>query len=124
MVSKRKIMKRVRKKTNLQLKNLILKIKKSDSEFWLRVAKLLARPRRKAIEVNLEKIEKNCKEGDVVLVPGKVLGKGVLTKKITIACFKASKQARSKIQFSKSKLISIEELYEKNKKGENINLIT
>jgi len=122
-MSKRKIVKRAKQKTNLQLKNLILKLKKSDSDFWLKVARFLARPKRKAIEVNLDKIEKNCEDGEIALIPGKVLGKGVLTKKITIACFKASKQAKEKIALSKSKLTSIDELYEKNKKGENIRLI-
>jgi large subunit ribosomal protein L18e len=124
MIVKRKIAERAKRKTNLQLKKLLLKLKKSNSDFWINVAKLLARPRRKFVEVNLDKIEKNCEDEDVVLVPGKVLGKGVLSKKITLACFKISKGAKNKIEFSKSRLMSIDELYEKDKEGKNIKLIT
>lgn len=123
MITKKSIQKRLKKKTDLQLIKLVNEIKKSDSEFWLKVAKYLVRPKRKQIEVNLRKINNKAKDGDIILVPGKLLGDGVLDKKITIACYKASRNAINKINFSNSKLIGIGELFKKNKNGEGIKLI-
>ena len=122
-IRKRRIEKRLKAKTDLKLKELVSMLEKSNNEFWLKVARYLVRPRSKAIEVNLRKIDKEANDGDIVLVPGKVLGDGILNKKITIACYKASNNAKNKIEFSKSKLMSIAELYEKNKKGNGIKLI-
>ncbi|MEM2768737.1 MAG: 50S ribosomal protein L18e [Candidatus Pacearchaeota archaeon] len=123
MIKKAKIDKRLKKKTDLRLIKLVNEIKKSDSEFWLKVAKYLVRPKREQVEVNLGKINAIANDGDVILIPGKVLANGVLDKKIIISCYKASGNAIKKIEFSKSKLISIEELFRKNKTGEGIRLI-
>jgi len=122
-ISKTKIARRASKKTDLVLKRLIIEIKKSDSKFWLQVAKLLARPKRRVSGVNIKKINEIAKENETVLVPGKVLGAGILEKPITLACYKISNNARQMLNKSKSKLISISELYKKNKDGEGIKLI-
>jgi ribosomal protein L18E len=71
------------------------------------VAKILLRPRRKRVAVNLEKIEKviskmkipeNEKEKKVIVVPGKVLGKGEITKNYKIVALSFSESARKKIE--------------------------
>lgn len=123
-IKKRSIEKRAKQKTNLELRNLILKLKKSNSEFWLKVARLLAKPRKKRIGVNLNRLDELSKANEIIVVPGKVLGKGVLTKPITLACFSISLNARNKLALSKSKLVSLKELYEKNKEGKNLKLIS
>jgi large subunit ribosomal protein L18e len=121
-VSKTKLFERAKRKTDFGLRNLIIKLKASNSEFWLNVASLLARPRRKAIKVNLEKINKETKADDVVVVPGKVLGKGYLDKPITLACLAISQKARKEVE-KNSRLIGIAELYQQNKEGKGIKLI-
>ncbi|MEM2932893.1 MAG: 50S ribosomal protein L18e [Candidatus Pacearchaeota archaeon] len=122
-ISKTKIVKRASKKTDLELKRLIYKLKSSKSEFWLEVAKLLSRPRRKAIEVNLKKLNEELNPNDVALVPGKVLGSGIIEKPITVACYKISNSARQTLVKSNSKILSIEELYNKNKEGKGVKLV-
>ena len=122
MISKTKLFERAKKKTNQELRDLIIKLKASDSEFWLNVARLLASPRRKQIKVNLEKINKNVEPNDIVVIPGKVLAKGFLKKPIVLACFAISKKAKQEVEKT-SKILSIYELYQKNKQGKGIKLI-
>jgi len=113
--------------TNPYLKKLIENLKKKSFELkapiWRDVAEKLEKPRRKRVEVNLVDIERNTKEGDVVVVPGVVLANGNLTKAITIAAWKFSAQAKEKIEKSGSKAITIQELLEKNPKGSGVKIL-
>lgn len=97
-ISKTKIERKSSRKTNTELRNLIIQLKKKGS---LEAANLLANPRRKAVEINIGDLEKQTKEGEKVLVPGKVLGKGEIKHKITIAAFSFSQEARNKLKSSK-----------------------
>jgi large subunit ribosomal protein L18e len=114
--------------TNPYLKRLVEDLKKKSFELnapiWKAVAEKLEKPTRQRIEVNLSDIERNTVEDDTVIVPGMVLSSGDLTKKITIAAWKFSAQAKEKIKKSKSKALTIEELIEKNPKGSGIKIIT
>lgn len=114
--------------TNPYLKNLIAELRKKSLELkapiWRTIAEKLAKPRRQRVEVNLSSIERNTKEGDVVIVPGVVLASGDLSKPITIAAWKFSAQAKEKIKKSKSKTLTIEELIEKYPRGSGVKIIT
>ena len=114
------IKKKIRRKSNPELIELVHFLKK-QSEFWQHVAELLARPKRKTIEVNLNKINKLTKDNSTVVIPGKVLSDGEISKPLTIAAFSFSDAARQKLR--NSKLISIDELAKMNKKGEGIIII-
>ena len=94
--------------TNLELKKLIIELKKTKKPAFIKVAEMLERPRRKRVEVNLWKINKNSKEDDLILVPGKVLANGELEHKVTIAALNASEKAIKKIN-EKGKFISLKE---------------
>jgi len=76
------------------------------------IAKYLARPRRKVIKVNIEKINKLTKNEETVIVPGKVLGKGDLDHKLIIAAFKFSKKSREKLA-KNAEILTIPELADK-----------
>jgi large subunit ribosomal protein L18e len=112
---------------NQQLQSLITELKKTsienDVRVWKRIATDLQGPVRSRAAVNLSKIDKHSKEGETVIVPGKVLSMGILTKKMTIAAYKFSGQAIEKIKASGSKAISIQELAKKNPKGSKIRII-
>ncbi len=95
--------------TDIHVRKLISTLKKMDKPIAKRVAKDLERPRRIRRVVNLFKIDKYANEGDIVIVPGKVLGVGDLTKKITISALSYSKSALEKIKASGSKVIPLEE---------------
>lgn len=75
-------------------------------------AKLAATASQRA-EVNLDRIEKYVNENETIIVPGKVLATGTLTKKVTIVGFKASESALEKIKKSGSTFIEIRDYISK-----------
>jgi len=122
-MSKTKIARQANKKQNPELRASILFLKKQKNVFWHNVAKLLSRPKRKSISVNLDKINKIAKESSTILVAGKILARGDLTKKLNIAAFRTSEEARNKIKASGSSYFKIEELVKKNPDAKDIKLI-
>ena len=114
--------KRVRNitKDNAQLIESIRKLDHHEKAIWKKVAYELAKPRRQRIEVNLSKIDTYAKEGDFILVPGKVLGSGGMNKKITVAAFSFSESAKKLITDAGAKAISLEELMQQRPDGRGI----
>jgi len=119
-ISKTKLKEKIRRKSNPKMVALIHFLRK-QSPFWMKVAEYLAKPKRKAIKVNIEKIDKIAKPNSVIVVPGKVLSDGEMSKSVVIAAFSFSQNAKQKL--AKSKIILIEHLAKENKKGDNIQLI-
>lgn len=109
--------------TNVYLRKLIRRLKKTKVPIWMRIAEELEKPRRKRREVNLSKINKYTKEGDIVVVPGKVLGYGFLDHKVIVSAWRFSEKAKEKIIEIGGEAISIEELLERNPKGSNVKII-
>lgn len=97
---------------------------KHDVKIWKRVAELLSRPSRKRATVNVGKIERHTNDGDVIIVPGKILGSGTLTHKVTVAALNTSASARSVIIGAGGTLITINELLTKIPKGKGVTIIT
>jgi len=72
--------------------------KKNDAPVWNRVSELINKPTRKRIEVSLRQVNAHSKDNDVVVVPGKLLSVGEVTrKKLTVVCYAASAGARAKV---------------------------
>ena len=94
--------------TNPELKKTIIMLKKTKKPAFIKIAKALEKPRRKRIEVNLWKINKHAKEDEIVIIPGKVLAYGDITKKLKISSFNASEKAIEKIN-KKGKYLTINE---------------
>ena len=117
--SKRKIEKRARKKKNPNLVDAIIKIKKKNPH----IAKLLALPVKKHARVNLKKIEAMVKEGDKILIPGKILSSGNLSKKIKIVAWSASEKAKEKIAKAKAEFVHIKDELKKNPELKDFTMI-
>jgi len=98
---------------------------KTKRRIWRDVSKKIYKPRKNKVEVNLFKINKKAKNGDVIVVPGKILSMGSLDHTVIIACLNASKSARQNVKNSstESKIISIEELLDTNPSGSNVKII-
>ncbi|MDP7141146.1 MAG: 50S ribosomal protein L18e [Candidatus Woesearchaeota archaeon] len=113
--------------TNSSLISLIESLKALGSEnnvpLWKRIAKELEKPRRNARAVNLSKINKYTKEDEVIIVPGKVLGDGVLEHKLTIGAFSYSKSALEKINKAQAKAMLIKDFMGMDIKGKRIRII-
>lgn len=77
---------------------------------WKALASELEKPTRKRREINLSKITKFAKPGELIVVPGKVLGGGELKQPVRIAAWAFSGQARRKIEAAKSEALDLAEL--------------
>ena len=112
---------------NNQVESLIVTLKTlaitKERPLWKRVAVELSKPTRHKRELNVYKLERYAKDGEVIVVPGKVLGTGNLSKKITVAALQFSDSARSKIQSNKGEVLSIKELMEKHPDGKGIRIM-
>ena len=96
---------------------------KHNVGIWKRVAELIARPARKRATVNIGKISRHTSAGDIIVVPGKVLGSGNLSHKVTVAALNASTSARTVIVGAGGSLITIDELLTKVPKGKGVTII-
>jgi large subunit ribosomal protein L18e len=114
--------------TNPYLKQLIEFLKKKSFELnapiWKTVAEKLEKPRRQKVEVNLSQIDRYTADGDTVVVPGTVLSSGDINKSVNIAAWRFSATAKVKLEKSKGKCLTIEELVKINPKGTGVKIIT
>ena len=111
------------KSTNPAKYDLVIKLENTKRRIWKAVAEKLNKRRQDAIKVNLNRINKISKENEVVVVPGKVLGEGLVDHKITLAALSFSENAKNKLMDSKIKTMTIEELLESNPSGANVKII-
>ncbi len=110
-------------KENSELISLIENLKKAERPIWKRVASDLSKPRRRKVQVNISKIEQYAKADSTVLIPGKVLGSGDLSKKVTVAAFSFSESAKKLITKVGGKAITIESLHKTNPEGKGVTLM-
>jgi large subunit ribosomal protein L18e len=122
-ISKTKISEAASRKTNKERIALILLLKKQKNVFWIKIAKYISRPKRKTICVNLDKINKYGEPKMTIVVPGKVLSRGDLTKKLILSSLNVSEQAKTKIKESGSVYMNLRELLQKNPEAKDIKLI-
>lgn len=87
-------------------------------KLWKRVHQLLNVPARKRASVNLYKINKYSREGDNVVVPGKVLSVGSMDHKVNIAALEYSKKATELLGSANCRIMSISDMV--NQKRVNI----
>ena len=89
---------------------------KSDAKnagLWKRVAKIVSLPRRSRVSVNLNKLDKFAKEGDFIIVPGKVLSFGNVKRKFKIAAVEYSQNAEQKLKSNGCEVVGIEHMIKK-----------
>lgn len=117
---------RLTRKTNPRTVSLILTLKDKanidSAPIWKDVAKRLEMPTRDYAAVNISKINRHTAENDVLLIPGKVLGAGLLDHPVTVAAFTFSESAAEKITGAGGKCLSLEEIMEANPKGSGIRI--
>jgi large subunit ribosomal protein L18e len=103
-----------------------LNIERSDIKEWLdvirkaqqakrkpvykRVYELVAVPSRRRAAVDLYKISRHTKDGDNVIVPGKVLGTGPIAHSINIAAISFSAVALKNLKDANCKIVNIKDM--------------
>jgi large subunit ribosomal protein L18e len=121
MISKTKLSKRTENKTNPELVETLILCKKNEK--WMNIGKIISGPRRKRICMNLNEIDKEAKTGEIVLIPGKVLSQGDITKKIKIIAFNFSESAKEKLDKDKIEFKTMIEEIKLNPKAEKIRVL-
>jgi len=119
--SKVKISKQTERKTNPELVKTILAAKKHEG--WRGVAEILSSPRRIRINLNLGDLDKNSKTGETIVVPGKVLSQGEITKKVNIIALGLSEKAKDKLLKSGCKVSNILNEIKKNPEGKGVRVL-
>ena len=112
MKTKTKVSKQESKKTNSELVETI-RLAKSNKN-WLGVAGMLSSPRKNWNNLNLSEIEESVKEGETILIPGKILSGGEITKKVKVVAMGFSEKAKEKLLKSKSEAVLVLEEIKKN----------
>jgi large subunit ribosomal protein L18e len=120
MKSKTKIRNQLRRKGR---KELVTTLFNSKNDFWVGLAGILSGPRRIKIVMNLEKIDKESKEGETILIPGKILSQGEINKKMRIVAKEFSKKAEDKLLESKIDFSKIDEEIKKNPEAKGIRIL-
>jgi large subunit ribosomal protein L18e len=115
------------KKSNPNLVGLIQHLKDvgriNEAPVWRDIALRLEGPMRHWAEVNVGKINRYASENEIVVIPGKLLGAGEIEKKVTVAAYRSSGQAKEKIEKAGGRSMSIEELTVQNPKGSKVRIM-
>ncbi len=121
MKSLTKIKKQVKKKTNQELVEIILSAARNEK--WMDVARIISGTRRNRLSVNLDKIDEEAEDGETIVVPGKILSQGDISKKIKIIALAFSKNAKEKLSKGKKEFTTIEEEIKKNPDAKGIRIM-
>jgi large subunit ribosomal protein L18e len=97
--------------------------KKNKAPIWRALDRELSRPRKNRREVNIRVLADNTDDGQVVVVPGKVLGSGEIGHKLTVCAVTISESAGKKITSSGGKLVSLSRLIELYPDGKGVRVI-
>ncbi|MEK6893513.1 MAG: 50S ribosomal protein L18e [Nanoarchaeota archaeon] len=120
-VSKTKIKKHLRKKTNPDIIETINLAKEQKS--WLALAKIISGSTKNYSSINLDEINKQAAAGDIIVIPGKVLGMGEITKKFKISALAFSTSAKEKIKKEKIEYGFIFEEIKKNPSAKGVKIL-
>ncbi len=96
---------------------------KNDAPIWAKLAEYALKPSIARRDLNVNRIGQLTKENDTVVFPGKVLGTGNISHKITLFSFSISNSAATKIVEQGGKIITYSDLIEQNPTGKGVVLL-
>ncbi len=97
--------------------------KKNNAPIWEKLAEMALKPTRAKRTINLGQLDKFVADNDVVIVPGKVLGTGSLSHKISICSFSISTTGAKKITESGGKILDISQIIKNHPTGKGVKII-
>ncbi|MAW93505.1 MAG: 50S ribosomal protein L18e [Euryarchaeota archaeon] len=119
--------KQISRKSNSELVKTIDELKKAsrenDAPIWKSIAKKLEGPSRNWPVVNISKIEFNVSKNGKAVIPGKIMGSGTLSKKVTVSAYSFTKSAVEKIEGAGGKCMIYNEFIKKNPTGKDVLVI-
>ena len=102
------------------VKDLKQASKKNEAPIWSKLADLALKPSSSKRTINLTRINRITKESDVLFVPGKVLGTGNLSHKITLSSFSMSVTAANKIIQTGGNILTYSDMIKKFPTGKGV----
>jgi|SRR3989344_246172 len=118
MISKTQLSKRTKQKRNVEV---VATINLAKQLGHLSLAKKLSSPRSNYLAINLDELDRLTDEK--IIVVGKVLGSGVINRKVTIGAFGFSKQAADSLKKAGCVSMTIKEMLQKDKKLTGVTLL-
>ena len=116
--------KQINRKSNSTLVKTIADLKeasrKNKAPLWKSIATSLEGPARNWPSVNVSKLEYNIDKNGKAIIPGKLMGTGIITKKVTVAAYSFTTSAKDKILSAGGKCLTYNELIKSVPKGTNI----
>jgi large subunit ribosomal protein L18e len=97
--------------------------KKNKAPIWRALEKELSGSRINRREINIRRLAQVTKVGEVVVVPGKILGTGNLGHKLTVCAFSISESAAKRVIESGGKVVTFEDLIKKHPEGKGVRII-
>ena len=107
--------------TTIEELRLVSRVKQAP--VWRAVADRLEAPDQNWAEVSLDKASANLKEGEIGVVPGRVLGTGSARRGLVLAAFGFSKSAREKLIASGGKAMTLTEAADSHPKGARVRIL-
>ena len=119
--------KQINRKSNSTLVKTILELKeasrKNEALLWRSIANRLEGSSRNWPSVNVSKLEYNINKNGKAIIPGKLMGTGIVTKKMTVAAYSFTDSAKEKIQSSGGKCLPYNEMINATPKGTDVTVI-
>ena len=97
--------------------------KAHSAPVWAAAASRLARPRHQSEPINVGQLERLAKQGETIVVAGRLLAQGRLTKPLTIGAFHYSANAREKVHQAGGTALTLSELVKAKPDGAGVRLL-
>ena len=97
--------------------------KNSKAQIWKALEKEFSKSRSNRRQVSIQKLNRVTNNGDVIIVPGKILGDGTLGHKLTVYAYSFSETALNKLNSSGNEVISLQSLISKYPDGKGVKII-
>ncbi|MAH21266.1 MAG: 50S ribosomal protein L18e [Thaumarchaeota archaeon] len=94
--------------------------KASNARIWRSIAISLSSTRKRHAEINIGKIAKLAMSGAAVVIPGKVLGSGLLSHSLMVGAWSFSDTARKKITDAGGKALTIADFVQEFPDGKGV----
>ena len=119
--------KQITRKSNSTLVKTITELKeasrKNEAPLWRSIANRLEGSSRNWPSVNVSKLEYNVSKNGKAVIPGKLMGTGIVTKKMTVAAYSFTNSAKEKIQSAGGKCLTYNEMIKAAPKGTDVKVI-
>ena len=97
--------------------------KNNKVKIWKALEEEFSKSRSNRRLVNIQKLNKVTKNGDTIIIPGKILGNGILKHKLTVYAYSFSETALNKLNESGTEIISLQSLINRYPDGKGVKII-